>query len=77
MYFLIFSLPVLLIVILVCSIISYHNVKKKSLKNPDSFTPERLKKIKTTCIVSSVIAGTFLAILVGFYLLLNMAVAYM
>ena len=71
------SIPTILIVLLGISIYRYCSAKMKNKKVPDTFSPEEIKKRKITTIVLSMIVGVMLAVVIGFFALLFMAVANM
>lgn len=78
---LIFSLflavPIAAIAFLVLSICSYTSAKKQERQQPGSVSPEELKRHKIMLILSAILAGVLLVIVLGFFALMFMAVAFM
>ncbi len=72
-----FAIPAALLAFWGISIYRYITAKKKNAQAPGSFSAQELKKRKTILVITSVIAGVFLAVVLGFIALLFMAVAFM
>lgn len=69
--------PLLTVAFFIVSLISFLVATKKNKRIPGSVSDERIKLLRTLLTVSSVMAGVLLAIVVGFAIVLGMAVAYM
>lgn len=69
--------PLVLIVFWGISLYRYLSAKKKNKQVPGTFLPEEIKNRKMIFIVLSVISAIFLAVVIGFIVLLFMAVAFM
>lgn len=76
-YFLFFGMPAILIVLFCISLYRYVSAKKKNKAVPGTFADDEIKKRKTMLIVLSVVAGVLTVVVVGFIILLFMAVAFM
>lgn len=72
-----FAIPIILIAFLGISIYRYVSAKKQNKKAPGTFSPEEIEKRKMVLIALSVTAGVPAAIIIGFMVLLSMAVAHM
>ncbi len=72
-----FAIPAALLAFWGISIYRYISAKKKNAQAPGSFPAQELKKRKIILAITSVIAGVFLAVVLGFIALLFMAVAFM
>ncbi len=72
-----FALPAILLVFLGISIYRYVSAKRKSAKEPGTVSPSDMKSRKIVLIIASILAGVFLAIVVGMIALIFLAVAYM
>ncbi len=72
-----FAIPIIIFAFLGISIYRYASAVRKNAKIPDSFSQSEITKRKIILIVSAIIAGVFLAVVVGFIVLIYLAVAYM
>ncbi len=72
-----FAIPIALLIFLGISIYRYVSARKRNARNPGTFSPSEMKTRKIILIIVSVLAGVFLAIVIGFIALLFMAVAFM
>ena len=72
-----FGIPVILLVLFGVSVYRYDSAKKRNQAVPGTFSEEEIKKRKTMLIVLSVIAGVLAAVVIGFVVLLYMAIAFM
>ncbi len=61
-------------IISLCRFLSARNANKLT---PDAFAPEQMRERKILLIVSGVIAAIMAAVIIGFSVLLAMAIAYM
>ena len=72
-----FGIPAVLFVLFGVSLYRYKTAKEENKQNPDTYSPEEMKKRKMMLIIASVIAGVLVAVVIGFIALLFMAVAFM
>ena len=72
-----FSIPIILIALLGISVYRYVSAKKQNKAAPGTFSDDEIKKRKIMLIVLSVITAVLAAIVIGFIVLLFMAVAFM
>ena len=72
-----FSIPIILIALFGISVYRYVSAKKQNKVAPGTFSDDEIKKRKIMLIVLSVITGVLAAIVIGFIVLLFMAVAFM
>ncbi len=72
-----FSLPILSVIFFVYSLCRYIAAKKKLKADPAAVLYSEMSRIKTQFIIASVIMGAFVAVLIGFTVLMFLAVAYM
>lgn len=80
MYFyqgLFYGLPIGALAFFGISLYRFLSAKRRNRQEPGSYGPEEMKRRKTLLIAASVIAGVLLAVVIGFTLLLFMAVAFM
>jgi len=71
------AIPIGSVIFFVVSLILYIQAKKKYDDQPCFANAQILKNRKIMLIVSSILFGVFLIILIGFIILLTMAVAFM
>lgn len=76
-YCIFLGIPIATILVFLFSLCSFIYVKWKNKKEPNSFSGEKIKKLKLLLIVSSVVLGVLILVVVGFIILLSMSVAYM
>lgn len=74
---LIYLIPLAAIVFFVISLCDFISVKKQYKTEPNETNEQKKNTAKTLLIVSSIIMGVLLAVVIGFMLLMFMAVAYM
>ena len=72
-----FAIPAILLALFGISVYRYVSAKKQNEAVPGTFTEEEIKKRKTMLIVLSVIAGVLATVVIGFVILLYMAIAFM
>lgn len=72
-----YAIPIGSIVFFIQSLINYISARKKYRYETGSISKEELDKRKILLIVSSVIMGVLAAVVIGFAVLLFMAIAYM
>ena len=72
-----FSIPIILIALFGISVYRYVSAKKQNKAAPGTFSDAEIKKRKIILIVLSVVTGVLAAIVIGFIVLLFMAVAFM
>lgn len=72
-----FGLPAAAIVFFVTSLCKFLSLRKRERQEPGSVAPEEMKKRKTMLILASCVAATLVAVVVGFVILIYMAIAYM
>ena len=72
-----FSIPIILIALFGISVYRYVSAKKQNKVAPGTFSDDEIKKRKIMLIVLSVITAVLAAIVIGFIVLLFMAVAFM
>ena len=72
-----FAIPVGVVVSLGISAYRYFSAKKQNKAAPGTFAPEEIIKRKTLFIVLAVVAGILAMVVIGFIVLLFLAVAYM
>ncbi len=72
-----FSIPIILIALFGISVYRYVSAKKQNKAAPGTFSDDEIKKRKIMLIVLSVITAVLAAIVIGFIVLLFMAVAFM
>ena len=75
--FLYLAIPLGAVVFFAVSLWQFLSAKKQNRKQPDSISKARMKILKLRLIIACVIAGCLVAIVIGFMLLLLLAVAYM
>lgn len=75
--FLFFAIPLLLLVLWGISLYRYVSAKKQKRKISDAFPPEEIRKRAIVFVVLSVIISILITVVIGFMILLFMAVAYM
>lgn len=75
--FILFGMPIILIIFFCVSIDRYISAKKQNKESPGTYSDTEIKKRKITLILSGVVAGIFVVIIIGLIVLLSMAVAYM
>lgn len=75
--FLFFAVPIGAIAFFAWAVYSYRSARKEEKAQPGSVSPERLKRTKLLLIIASVIAGVLVVSVVGFVVLLFLAIAYM
>lgn len=76
-YYIFLGIPIATILVFLFSLCSFIYAKWKNKKEPNSFSEEKIKKLKLLLIVSSVVLGVLVLVVVGFIILLSMSVAYM
>lgn len=72
-----FGIPASMFLFFGISLYRYRRAKKENREHPGTYSPEEMKKRKLMLIVSSVIVGVLLAVIIGFIVLMYMAVAFM
>lgn len=72
-----FSIPIILIALFGISVYRYVSAKKQNKAAPGTFSDDEIKKRKIMLIVLSVITAVLAAVVIGFIVLLFMAVAFM
>lgn len=72
-----FAIPSTVIALFIISLYRYISAKKLNRQVPDTFSDEEIKRRKVFLTVTSIIAATFVLVVVGFIALLFMAVAFM
>lgn len=72
-----FAIPIILIALFGISVYRYVSAKKQNKAAPGTFSDDEIKKRKIMLIVLSVITAVLAAIVIGFIVLLFMAVAFM
>jgi len=72
-----FAIPIVLIALFGISVFRYVSAKKQNKAAPGTFSDDEIKKRKIMLIVLSVITAVLVAIVIGFIVLLFMAVAFM
>lgn len=77
MQYVFYAIPVAAILFFAVSLYRYRKAKNANKKNPDTFSESEMKMRKILLAVSSLIAGTLAAVVIGFAVLLYMAVAFM
>ncbi len=74
---LLFAIPIVMLVFFGVSLYRYLTAKKKNEATPGTFSDEEIKRRKKILTIASVIVGVLVAIVIGFTILMFMAVAYM
>lgn len=72
-----FAIPIILIALFGVSLYRYISAKKQNQVAPGTFSDAEIKKRKIMLIVLSVVAGVLAVIVIGFIVLMFMAVAFM
>lgn len=72
-----FAIPIILIALFGVSLYRYISAKKQNKIAPGTFSDAEIKKRKIILIVLSVVAGVLAVIVIGFIVLMFMAVAFM
>ncbi len=72
-----FAIPAGMLAFLGISGYRYISAKKKNAQTPGSISEREMKTRKTVFVITSAVAGVFLAVVLGFVALLFMAVAFM
>ena len=72
-----YGIPIGVLTFFIVSLVRFCRGRKANKLVPDTFSPEEMRARKTMLIVSSVIMGVLAAVVIGFTVLLFMAVAYM
>ena len=72
-----FTIPIIFIVFFGISLYRYVSAKNQNKVAPGTFSDDEVKKRKVILIVLSVISCVFVAIVIGFIVLMFMSVAYM
>ncbi len=72
-----FAIPAILIILFGISLYRYVSAKKKNKKVPGTFSDEEMKKRKIVFIIFSIVSGVLAVVVIGFSVLLYMAVAFM
>lgn len=72
-----YSVPIGLIVLFFVSLFRYISAKKQNNASPSTFADVEIQKRKIILIVISVVTGVITAIVIGFMILMFMAIAYM
>ncbi len=72
-----YGIPLAAVIFATVSIYRYCFARKKNKELPGSFSAEEMKMRKILMIISCVIAGGLLLVVLGFMILLFMAVAFM
>lgn len=75
--FLFFGLPLAAVIWFVWSLVCYLSTRKKEKDQPGSVSTFEMKSRKINLIASSVVAGILIAVVLGIFILLAMAIAYM
>ena len=74
---LIYIIPIAAIVFFIVSLCDYIGTKKKYVAEPNDFNEQKKKETKTRLMVASIIMGVLLTVIVGFVVMMYMAIAYM
>ncbi len=72
-----YAIPIISIIWWISNLIKYRQAKHENELNPDTYSKEELKSIKSNLIISSVIAFVLVAIIVGLVVAFAMGIAYM
>ena len=72
-----FGIPLVLLVFFGYSLFLFIDAKRKNKAVPGSISDSDVKKRKIMLIIASAICGVLLAVVIGFILMMFMAVAYM
>ena len=72
-----YLIPVAALAFFAVSLISFLAAKRKNKRAPDTYSPEQMKMKKICLVISSVILGMLAIVVIGFIVLLMMAVAFM
>lgn len=75
--FLFFAIPTAFLVGFGISLYRYLSAKRRNKQTPGTFSPEEIKKRSTVVIVLAVTLGVLLAVVIGFIVLIYMAIAFM
>lgn len=76
-YLLYFGLPAAALVFFVVSLVLFLSARRQNKRAPGSVEPAVLRTRRLMLIISSLIAGVFVAVVIAFAVLLFMAVAFM
>lgn len=76
-YLMFYGIPASAVVFFAVSLFRYCHGKHLNKRTPETVPPEKMKSRKICLIVSSIIAGILAAVVIGFAVLLLMAVAFM
>ena len=71
------AIPIIAVVGWVLNLIKYCQAKRENELNPDAYSKEELKSIKSNLIISSVVAFVLVAAIVGLIVTFAMGIAYM
>ena len=71
------SIPIVLTVLFVLSIVMYCSAKRKNKKSPGAYTDGQIRGRLIFLIISSAVFGTFLLFAIGVIILLTCAIAFM
>lgn len=72
-----FAIPIIAVIGWTLNLIKYCQAKRNFKINPDVYSKEELKPIKSNFVISSVIAFILVAIFVGLIVTFAMGIAYM
>ena len=75
--FLYIAVPVVTVALFIAALVLYLTAARKNKKSPGTYSPEQMRSRLIFLVITSVIAGTTLVVVVGFAILLFMAVAFM
>lgn len=75
--FLYYFIPAASLIFFAVSLIRYLTAKRKNKRAPGSFSDAQISARRICLIVSSIIAGAMLIVVVAFFALMLMAVAFM
>lgn len=70
--FMYYAVPIAAVLFFVVSLIRYFVAKNKNKQAPDTYSESQIKKLKSLLKISSAIAGTLAAVIIGFYFLLQL-----
>ena len=74
---LIFALPVAITISFIVSLVRYIKAMKTNKQNPNAIPLYEVKNRLTILIIFSVLMGLLVAIVIGFVILINLAIAFM
>ena len=75
--FLIYAIPIIIVILFAVSIYRYVHAKRVNKKNPGTYSDDEMRKRKVFFVVFAGIFGIVALVVIGFTALLYMAVAFM